>query len=568
MQARLALRRFRDDRAGSITILSAFMVLILLGFAALAIDAGQFYVMKRRQQTATDIAATAAAADLGRASAAAIANLAANGYPAATLVSVETGSYAADPTLPASQRFVPGPAGNAVRITVRSNVSFVFGGLISPASAAPPLGVGGSSAPAGISIRTVAVGLSSDVAAFSVGSRLAELDGGMLNSVLGGLLGTRLSLSLGDYRALAGTSVDLFGVSNAVAAQAGVTGTYSALAATRIRTSDVLSALSSAAAQSGASGSALAALMSLENALGVSSSRLPFGTLIGFGPYGTGQIGSSAPVAAKLSVLDLLFGAAEIANGPALVQASVVSTLPGIAAVSLKLAVGEPAVGSSFAAIGPTGTTVHTAQTRVLVSLQLLGAGSIPAVNLPIYLEAASATGRVASFACPAVNPAQAQVQIGVTPGLVNGWIGAVSTTDFTSLSTPVSPGPATLVSLAGLASVTGRSHVTMGNMQETLLTFTASDIAAGAIKTVSTTDELSSMVSQLFASLQLNVTVLGLGLGVPVGLDTGTAAILAADTASIDLVLSEALTTLGLTLGDADTAVDGIRCGQGSLVD
>ena len=568
MQDSLSLRRFIDDRSGSITILSAFMTLILLGFAALAIDAGQFYVMKRRQQTATDIAATAAAADLGRANAAATANLAANGYPASALVSVETGTYAADPTLPASQRFVPGPIGNAVRVTVSSSVPFVFGGLFTPASAAPALGANGSPASAGFSIRTVAVGLSSDVAAVSVGSRLAELDGGMLNAVLGGLLGTRLSLSLADYRALAGTSVDLFGVSNAVAAQAGVIGTYSTLAGTAVRTSYVLSGLSAVAAQSGASSGALAALMTLGNALGVSSNRLPFGTLIGFGPYGTYQIGSSAPVTAKLGVLDLLFGAAEIANGSALVQASVASALPGVAALSLKLAIGEPAVGSSFAAIGPTGTTVHTAQTRVLLSLQLLGSGSIAAVNLPIYLEAASATGRVAAFACPAVNPGQGQVQIGVTPGIADGWIGAVSNADFTTLSTPVSPGPATLVSLAGLASVTGRSHVTLGNVQETLLTFTASDIAAGTIKTVSTTDELSSMVSQLLASLKLNVTALGLGLGVPVGLDSGTATILAADTASIDQALAATLTTLGITLGDADTAVGGIRCGQGSLVD
>ena len=561
-------RSFFENRDGSVTIMSVFMTVVLIGMAAMAIDVGEFYVAKRKQQTATDIAAVVAAGDLAHAQNAAAANLVANGFPASALVSVELGTYSPDPTIAASQRFVAGTTGtpNAVRVTVRSTVPFVFGGIFSAANAAPNGTTTGAAT--GATIKTQAVATATNVAAFSVGSRLAQLNGGILNGILGGLLGSQVNLSVMDYQALASAKVDLFAFSNALATKINLqAATYNDLAAANVRMGDVLGALAATPTTSGGSSGATSALNNIVAATGLGTTRFPEGTLISYGPFGFYSIGASGPLTANLSVLDLLFAAAQIANGQHEVQAALGVNLPGIASVSLKLTIGEPPVGSSFAAVGAQGTTVHTAQTRLLLTIQLLGSGGVSVVNLPLYVEVATATGRLASIACPAGDVTQSQVQLGITPGIVDAWIGAVSNSDFTNMSAPPSPPAATLVNLLGLATVTGRAHVTMTNMNETLVNFSYADVTAGTVKTVSTTDFTSSLVSQLLGTLQLNVNVLGLGLGVPAGLDRSVANILAADLQPIDQVLASTLLALGITLGDADSMVNGVRCGQGALV-
>ncbi len=551
-----SVSRFLADRRASVSIMSALMATMLVGMAALALDVGQFYYVKRRLQTATDIAALAAAGDSNRAEAAATANITANGFPASAMQTVELGTYTADPALPVARRFATGGSDpNAVRVTTSSTAPLIFGAAITAATG-------------GVPIRAQAIGVTGNVAAFSVGSRLAALDGGVLNALLGGMLGTNLSLNLVDYRALLAAKVDLFGFSDAVAATVGVPGgsSYGALAGRTLRSSDILAGLTAATSAGGGSAGAIGALRTLTGALGVSSSNnILFGKLVGFGPFGSRTIGSGAPIAAQISVLDLLFGMAEIGSAGHLVQVSVVSTIPGLLDISLALTIGEPAVGSSFVGLGTVGASVHTAQIRILATVKLGGAGLLASVNLPIYIEVAEATGRIATLTCPRGNPAANAVDLGITPGIVDAWIGSVSTSDFLSLSSPPSPGPATLVNVAGLVTITGRAHVTISNMREAIVPFTPADIAAGTVKTTATTDHLTSLVSGLLSSLQLKVGVVGLGLGLP-GLDQGLVTLLTSSLPAIDQLLSSTLATLGVTLGDADSQVEGLRCGQGLL--
>jgi Flp pilus assembly protein TadG len=56
----------RDERGGA-SLLFAAAIFVLFGFGAMAIDVGSFFYEKRRQQTANDLAALAAASDLPRA---------------------------------------------------------------------------------------------------------------------------------------------------------------------------------------------------------------------------------------------------------------------------------------------------------------------------------------------------------------------------------------------------------------------------------------------------------------------------------------------------------------------
>ena len=105
------LQRFLRDEEGAIAVTWAISLAMLFGFLALSIDLGAFYFDKRRQQSATDFAALAAAGNLAQAQAVATTSLASNGFTAADLQTVEPGLYVADPTLAPAARVNPHPTG-------------------------------------------------------------------------------------------------------------------------------------------------------------------------------------------------------------------------------------------------------------------------------------------------------------------------------------------------------------------------------------------------------------------------------------------------------------------------
>lgn len=546
---------------------------VVVAMLALAVDVSRFYLLRRQQQAAGDLAAIAAAANLGDPRAAALASLAANGRPPSDLVALDLGTYAADPTIPAAARFTAGGApANAARVTLRSIAPAFFGGLLSPVSSATgaptlaaPAARPGASLDRGAVIVTRSTAASQNTASFALGSRLAALDGGAVNAVLGGLLGTRLTLSILDYQGLASAGVDLFGLYDALALRLNRRdATYGALAALDVRFADLVAAAADAGAAGHAAPGAVQALRLLAQAVGNSGPVLAGGSLASFGAYGGLAVGSGGPLGARLPVLPLLTAAARLAAGQGVVTADLGTRLPGLLAASVRLAVGAAPVGASYATVGPSGTVLHTAQVRLLLTVQLGGERSIAGVNLPLYVEVAPATARLAAVTCPA---GPASVTLGVTPGVVDGWIGAVTDSALASTAYGPVPDAAVLTTALGLG-ILGRAHATVSNLSESLVVFSPGDIAAGAGKTVSTTDVTASLLSRLFASLQLGARVSGGSIALPAEVTGPLAHLLQAAAQPIDTELSVVLSALGLTIGDADTWVGGARCGQGALVD
>ena len=70
---RTLLRHFFRDESGNIAIMSAGVLLLIVGCAALGVDVGTIFADRRKVQSAADLAAIVAASDLTRASAAATA---------------------------------------------------------------------------------------------------------------------------------------------------------------------------------------------------------------------------------------------------------------------------------------------------------------------------------------------------------------------------------------------------------------------------------------------------------------------------------------------------------------
>ena len=552
------LRRWRalaGDRRAAIAPLAALTFLALAAFGALAVDAGSFYYGKRRQQGATDLAAMAAAADVARAGRAAAATLVANGFAASDVLSVEPGTYIPDPALAAPLRFTPANANaNAVRLTTRSTLPVYFGRLLSDASA--------------IRVEAHATAARSDLASFSIGSRVAALDGGVANAVTSALLGTSVRLSVADYQSLAAAKVDLFDFGQALATRLSLSGpTYDQVASANLRVADVLSAALEAGRSGGASSAALSALGQLARAKTGSADAMNLSALLDFGPLGRNQVGAK-PFAASASISDILAATLQIANGSRQVELALPVGVPPLASASLRLAIGERPVGRSAFVFGVERASAFTAQIRLLLTVQVGGAGLVPSVSLPIYLDVAQSQATLSAISCNRADIRSTSVTLAVTPGLVDGWIGDVAPGLLSNFTAPPNPGPATLVNVAGLATVRGRAHAQIASTRPVSLTFGYADIQAVTKKTTSTTDFVASLLAGLLGDLKLDVAVLGLGLGLPAIVNADTVKAVSAATAPVDTLVASLLSTLGLGLGQADSWVDGVRCGGIVLVD
>jgi len=558
----LQTRSLLADQRGAVAVAVGLSLVVLLGFTALAVDVGVFYYQKRELQTYTDLAAIAAANSLSNAQQAASDELTLNGYASATLQNVETGLYTANSTTPAGQRFQAQANGaNAVMVTTQIAAPMYFGGALQA------LASGAQSDGGPVTIGAQAVAMQQAEASFAIGTDLATLNGGIVSSVLGSLLGANLSLSVMSYQSLISSQVDLFSFSNALATRAGLTGvTYNSLANSNVSIGDLFGAMADAAQASPSSNAtAIAALAQIAGAESGASGTMQLSSLINYGPFGQSPVGSTGLIGASVSAFDLLSAAAQIANGQHQVQTALALNLPGIASANLELTIGERPVGTSWVTIGSAGASVYTAQLRLLLTVQLTS--PVGTVNLPIYIAVASGTATLDAIQCSSSNPSASTVTLGVTPGIVDAWIGNVPNSEMNNFSSAPVATPALLLNLPPLATVTGLAHATISNMQPTPVTFSANDIAASTKQTVSTTDYISSLLSSLVGGLQLNVNVLGLGLGVPSNLTQTVASTAAAAVSPIDQILANVLGAAGVGLGNADTWVMGVNCSHSVLV-
>jgi uncharacterized membrane protein len=548
------LRRFRSDERANIAIMGAGLMSLLIGCTALAVDLGTIFADRRKTQSTADLAAIVAASNLSNATNAATATVVQNNYPPGAMVKLELGTYVANAAVSPQARFVTPATGtaNAARVTLNTQTPLYFARIFTGADK--------------YTIKTSATATSTAVASFAIGSRLLSLNGGLLNAVLGATLGTTLSLSVMDYQALLSARIDALDFLSALATRINMTGaTYNSVLSSNVKVSDIIAAALTTQQVANGASVATTALSTISQAVSSSTTKITPASLIDVGPYANLPTGQKAKVGVGVSVLDLLTATGQVANGTNQIATSVNLGLPGIANVSLTATVGERPVGSGWLAIGTTGASVHTAQTRVLLSIQLVGSGSVSAVNLPLYVEVASGTATLNALSCGRPNISTSSVTLGVTPGIVDAWIGNVTAADMKNFTSKPNPPAATLVNL-GLVTVAGRAHAGMGNTTAKSVDFSYADIQSQVKKTVTTTNFTSSLTSSLLGDLSLTVNVGPLGLPIP-GLGSTVSGILSGATGSIDQVLASVLATLGVGVGQADVWVTGIRCDGAVLV-
>lgn len=295
--------------------------------------------------------------------------------------------------------------------------------------------------------------------------------------------------------------------------------------------------------------------------------KLKLSRILDAGPYSQRVIGTADNLDVTVGLFEVVSAAASAANGKSQLALDLGLAVPGLAAAKLNVAVGEPPVESSHAAVGGVGTTVRTAQTRLSLELTAGGSGALAGlkVRLPLYLEVAHGEARLAEIHCRGQN-GDADARVEAVPGVVELALGDVDTRAFANFGTQPRATKAKLVSSA-LVNIEGIAYGNATNLEKKMLTFTPTDIAQKEVKTVATSQTLTTLQFSLLRSLDADIHVAGLTLGTPKAVAGALSETLANLTIPADLILYNTLLAFGIRIGEADIRVSYASCRQPVLV-
>lgn len=565
------------DRSGNIAISAALSMPLLIGALALGIDYGSLTLQQRDLQSTADLAAIAAAGNLSNPEKGALDFFTLNNRDIpvrttnglltskglvpfdpntvlmnyGTYAEVTKGRYTPDPSLAAANRFVAGATpSDSMRLTLRTKGALYFSGSM---MAPPQLAASG----------TASIDKS---ASFSIGSRLASLNEGVLNALLGQLLGTTISLKVMDYQGLVDTQVDLLKTLDALAIDLNLqAGTYEDLLKTDITYGKLFTTL---AKTTGLSPSVATVLNTLGKAVDKTKVTLKLQDILSPGPLSKKLIGQSDGLTINTNLMDLVSAAATANQDGKQLAVDVGAAIPGLGSAKLTIAIGEPPAGTPYLAAGAPGTIVRTAQTRIAAEVTLDGVLSLLGfkVRVPVYLEIANAEAKLVSITCPSAGKNTATVDIDAVPGVAELTLGDVDTSAFANFGTKPRATKADLVT-SPLLDVTALVYGNATNSKPSRLTFTPSDITTGKVRSVSTQDTITTLFNSLLGNLELQVELLNIPLGVPKLITAALQATLPLVTAPLDTLLTNTLLALGIRIGEADVRLGGTVCRNPVLV-
>ncbi len=536
-------RPLRSDERGGIAILLAGSMFMLAGAASVGVDLGSVYLAKRELQGVADATALAAATG-GRNGATQM--IGQSGVAGVSLFNLETGRYRADPAIAASDRFLADGSsdGGATRVEVRRRAPLFFGKML----------VGRD----GIDIAARATAAKQDSAAFSLGTGLAALNGGVPNMLLSALAGTELNLSVMDTQGLASLDLNLLAIADALKVRLGKDGdTYGALFDREIPLSDILGAM--ADASGGRTGSH--ALLTLAGR--VAGRTLRLSDIVDLGPMkGAGsKDGQPNIVLDAFSMLRMVLSPPSGTAVPIDLRLSV----PGLTATRVMMLTNSGEVRSPMLTVTASKDVVlRTGQTRLYLetSVATLLSG-IASVRIPLYVELAAAEARLSNIDCSQGSLTKG-VDLAVKPTL-----GAVALADLnpaalTSFSSPPDLRPAALASTLLGTKVSGYANLSLGGMQTQKVHFAQSEI--GTTKRVSTQDFSQGLAASIIDDVNLQVTALGITINTS-PLTPVIGGLLKTTAPLLDGVINSVTEALGVRLGTADVRVHDLRCGVPTIV-
>lgn len=539
----MILRPLWKNQRGGIAMLLAGSMFMVAGAASVGVDLGSVYLAKRELQGIADSTALAAATG-GRNAATQLLDQ--SGVSGVSLFSLEMGRYRADPAIAVPDRFLSDGSsdGGATRVEVRRHAPLFFGKML----------VGRD----GVDIAARATAAKQDSAAFSLGTGLAALNGGIPNMLLSALAGTELNLSVMDTQGLANLNLDLLDVADALRLRLGRDGdTYGALFDREIPLSEIIGAMADAGGGKAGSHNLLAL------AGRVAGKTLRLGDIIDLGPMkGAGsKDGQPNIILDSFSMLRMVLSPPSGVAVPIDLRLSV----PGLTMTRVMLLTNSGEVRSPLLTITASKEVVlRTGQARLYIETAVATLLSgIASVRTPLYVELAAAEARLSQIDCAQGSTTQG-VELAVKPTLGSVAIADLNPGALTSFSTPPDLRPAALAQTLLGTKVSAYANMSLGGVQAQKVHFAPREI--GTVKQVSTKDLSQGLAVSMMDNVNVQVSVLGLTVGTS-PLTPVIGGVLKTTAPLLDGVLNGVTEALGVRLGTADVRVHDMRCGVATIV-
>ncbi len=580
---------FSLDEDGNVAVTVSLMMTVLMGFAALGVDAAALYRVRAELQSISDLTAMSAVADPAAGASRAFNALSRNGKPAESLVTFEPGRYLRNPALSLDARFQTRDAGdadiNAVRVALTEDAPLHFARVFTEAQS--------------VNLSAGSIASRTGAASFSLTSHIARLDGAALNAALSQGFGATVLLTAGEVQVLADAQVDLASV---LAELALLTGYADANPATILDQSFTAETII-AALQNVLSPFENAALEPVR--LASAGLVVPISSLAGGIDSDLGLTAWEAMAELEMTALDMVRALAMVNLRSHQLDVSAALGVEGLLDASATVVVGGPAAQSGWIALGEKGVQLHRAAARVESEIAFapdllgaLGAGvSVTQVNLPVVIEVAGATARLDQIDCAgAGDDMVARVLTAPTPldplngtSVVALYLGALDPAAG-DLIDPAALGFADVLELSVTVElpllpdivvdgivVQARSTAAVGESQVQSITYSHNDLAEGDVtRHFGSGALMSTAVAGLLDPANTEVRVKpgqgGLISGV-VGtvltqvLNLLPQRLLSGLAAPLDQGLDRVLDTAGLSLGEGELVLTGHHCEMIRLV-
>jgi uncharacterized membrane protein len=533
MLRRLCRRRRRTNESGAILPMIAVMSMTLVLMAGFAVDLGMQRVGRRDMQALTDVVALDMARLLDGRSASSISSDPA--WTAALNQSVARNdrTVGTAPVVGYTLGEVNGTTGvftamtgssipTAVKITASTDVDFAFYGNRGNAT---------RSSVAAVAIPSCAAtcnNSSNAFACFSIGSfaiNLASSNSLLLNQILGDALNT----SVLSYSGLAGTRVKLDALDTALGL-----GSPSDIATAKVSVANFLTAIATVLNQQGGS----AAQVTLLNSIKAGLTSAMQGTLLNLADIISVGAGNSSALDATVNVLDLVSGAAFVANGNNFISVPGLSlSIPNVTSLTMKLYVIEkPQIACGRPGQNPAASA-NTSQVSLTLSGNLGGSftgGTVKVANTTFTttVNLANAKGSLTGMTC--TNGVAQSLNVGVT----NQTLASIRLQLNMSLLNLLG------ISLAGVAADVTNSQ-TGGNSTGS---YTLGIPAAYSTPVQTTSGSLN--LQNLTAS---QLTITGLGLGITLNTNSLLSSVINPLVTNLNSTVTSLASSLGMTVAGAD---------------
>jgi len=386
MRPQQKLNQYHPARqAGVTTILAVLMMLSLFTFVAVVADTGRLYLEKRTLQKNADLAAMETALI----------------YCRDQTLDVESMTLADMYVLSATRNDFKGNNTNSsLAVSRDGNAITVNLAYKVPTSLFAQLMPTGDNE---INLSATATAKACEpTAQLTIRNSLVSVDGGMLNSVLGGLTGSTLTLSAAGWQGLIDADINLLNYLIELGATAG---DYNSILSTNINLPTLLSIAADVLNTEGSTASITAANSLDSLALEIPTLPITLGDLINVQAEA-----SKASLNTNINAFDLVQGLMQIAAGDSAISLDQTVSVLGLVNGKIGVKIISPPQISAIGNPESDTISVKTAQVRVFISLTTtlpLGLSNLIPAQIDVLVDAAEADATVDDYVCAADNEKQ-----------------------------------------------------------------------------------------------------------------------------------------------------------------